>query len=477
MSMWTYSRWDPNLVPSSRSPQFFREAHLFSKLGFARHSRLRLSTRLPWHRRVLPVTGAGRRANRGSHRGMATMGRRDPTSAIYQRPTCSNNRDRNRFKGRRIRGTVARRFVRGDEPRVPASGLCGRLPRPRGLRQRDVLVDNDSASTDTPRIRPRFRSNWQAGGRGNPDVFPVRASVRGTLSRQAVISTAATVAALAVVIVAWSSGLQVMNATSGSGESILATERIASGADAVAAMAVAPDGRIFLAEQRTGRVRVIVAGLLVPDAVITFVLRASGPEDGLTGLAAAPDFASNNLLYAAYTYEDRNKSDQPLNRIVRFHVTPENRSSDLEVIRDDLPGGDFHNCNTLRFGPDGKLWFCNGDTGWTNDVSQSVASPEGKIHRINADGSIPVDNPFPHSSVYALGFRNPFGLGFEPNTGRLFVADNGPECCDEVDLVMPGGNYGWPYWKGDEVAEAGAPNERFIGPLWTRRGCCSSAPM
>jgi len=299
-------------------------------------------------------------------------------------------------------------------------------------------------------------------------VFPVRASVRGTLSRQAVISTAATVAALAVVIVAWSSGLQVMNATSGSGESILATERIASGADAVAAMAVAPDGRIFLAEQRTGRVRVIVAGLLVPDAVITFVLRASGPEDGLTGLAAAPDFASNNLLYAAYTYEDRNKSDQPLNRIVRFHVTPENRSSDLEVIRDDLPGGDFHNCNTLRFGPDGKLWFCNGDTGWTNDVSQSVASPEGKIHRINADGSIPVDNPFPHSSVYALGFRNPFGLGFEPNTGRLFVADNGPECCDEVDLVMPGGNYGWPYWKGDEVAEAGAPNERFIGPLWTR---------
>src|SRR5207249_2447194 len=111
-------------------------------------------------------------------------------------------------------------------------------------------------------------------------------------------------------------------------------------------------------------------------------------------------------------------------------------------------------------GPDGKLYVSIGDTG-NPALAQDSTSLSGKILRFNKDGTIPTDNPFPGSPVYALGMRNTFGMTFHDDTGDLWITENGPEFpeFDEVNRIIAGGNYGWP------VVTGIAGNPLFIDPL------------
>jgi plastocyanin len=125
-----------------------------------------------------------------------------------------------------------------------------------------------------------------------------------------------------------------------------------------------------------------------------------------------------------------------------------NRGTDLTTIVKDLPSGPIHNAGTLRFGPDGKLYVALGDTD-QGTGAQDLNTLPGKLLRYNADGSIPEDNPFvgqpgKQPAIWAYGLRNPYSFAFHPTGHQLLAVENGPGDNDELDVIVRGGNYGWP---------------------------------
>lgn len=210
------------------------------------------------------------------------------------------------------------------------------------------------------------------------------------------------------------------------------------------ALAFLPDGRMLVTE-RPGRVRVIIGGQLQAAPWLTLpAIEQAGGETGLMGLAVDPNFARNHFVYAYYTY----RAGGLVNRLVRLRDDQGTGVVD-SVLLDGIPGAIYHDGGRLRFGPDGKLYLTVGDA-LTPASAQNLGSLNGKVLRMNADGSVPDDNPYPGSLVYASGFRNPEGLAWHPLTGQLYVSVHGPsngppDCChDAISLVMPGSNYGWP---------------------------------
>jgi glucose/arabinose dehydrogenase len=230
-----------------------------------------------------------------------------------------------------------------------------------------------------------------------------------------------------------------------------AVEVVAHGLEVPWALAFAPDGRLFVTE-RPGRVRVVAGGRLREDPVARLNVAAVG-EGGLMGLALDPAFAENGFLYVCYTFSTRGDLG---NRIVRLTLRGD-RASDERVLLDDLPGASIHDGCRLKFGPDGKLYATAGDAA-RPALAQQRDSLAGKILRLNRDGTVPGDNPFPGSPVYTLGHRNPQGLAWSPE-GRLFAAEHGPSGHDEINEIRPGRNYGWPEARG----RAGDP--RFVDPV------------
>jgi glucose/arabinose dehydrogenase len=231
-----------------------------------------------------------------------------------------------------------------------------------------------------------------------------------------------------------------------------AIETIVSGLNTAWAIDFAPDGRIFLSE-RPGRVRVLERGQLHAEPWMTLAVAASG-ESGLMGLALDPHFAQNGYVYAAYSY--RAGAFSTRNRLARLREDPKTRKGVLDkVLIDDVAGSNNHDGGRVKFGPDGKLYWTTGDA-QTTRYAQNLKSLNGKILRLNSDGSVPSDNPFANSYVYSYGHRNAQGLAWQPSTGRLYATEHGPSgfqgCCrDEVNLIEAGKNFGWPKIRGDET--------------------------
>ena len=232
---------------------------------------------------------------------------------------------------------------------------------------------------------------------------------------------------------------------------VLKVETLVSGLEAPWALDFAPDGRIFLTE-RGGRIRIIQDGKLLPQPWLTLDVAATG-EAGLLGLALDPGFAQNGFVYVAYT----TRAGAGLqNRLVRLREDPATGQGVLDrVLLEGIPGNGNHDGGRVKFGPDGKLYWTMGDA-QKGAAAQDRTSLNGKILRLNPDGTIPADNPFPGSPVYSYGHRNPQGLAWQPGTGRLYATEHGPSgvpsCChDELNFIEPGKNYGWPTIIGDQT--------------------------
>jgi len=202
------------------------------------------------------------------------------------------------------------------------------------------------------------------------------------------------------------------------------------------AIAFAED-KIFVTEKE-GRIRVISNDQLLEEPLAT-LRPASVFDGGLLGITTHPDFKTNHFLYVFLTYEE---DDILWNKILRI-TESNNKLEDAITIFDKIPGSVFTNGGFLKFGPDGKLYVGTGTVSDASHLPQDLNSLAGKILRLNDDGSIPEDNPYPNSPVYALGFRNPQGIAWD-KTDNMYVAELGPEKNDEINIIKPGKNYGWP---------------------------------
>ena len=200
---------------------------------------------------------------------------------------------------------------------------------------------------------------------------------------------------------------------------------VASGLEAPWAVALAPDGRLFVTE-RPGRVRIVrlgPGGGLDARPWATLPARANpDAERGLLGMALDPDFARNGFVYLYYSYAGAGGAT--LNRLVRMHDSS-GVGGDETILLDNIPGSSNHDGGRIAFGPDGKLYIATGD-GEQQARAQDRTSLGGKILRLEKDGSVPADNPFAGSAVFSLGHRNVQGLAFQPDTGVLYETEHGP---------------------------------------------------
>jgi glucose/arabinose dehydrogenase len=236
---------------------------------------------------------------------------------------------------------------------------------------------------------------------------------------------------------------------------------IGDGLDGPSGFEIAPDGRIFVLE-RAGKIKIVKNGQLLPTPFADLPSEDSG-DRGLIGIAFDPDFGiANHFVYFYYTGHDL------LNHLVRFSAADDvAQEAPLELFRTSSPSQLLHVGGSIRFGPDGKLYFAVGDNGQPSNA-QDLNNPHGKILRINKDGSIPADNPFAGQpgklgSIWAYGFRNPWRFQFDSSTGELYGGDVGDFSWEEVNHIVKGGNYGWPLKEGVCTANCAG----FIDPIHT----------
>ena len=251
-------------------------------------------------------------------------------------------------------------------------------------------------------------------------------------------------------------------------------EVLADHLNAATAMTALPDGRVLIADQ-TGMLRVIKDGRML--ATPTLDLRArvdSYWERGLVGVTAHPDFPHTPELFVLYVAAQ----PYPHHVLARFVVAgdialPETEHILFEGDDQTKRGGKYpagHQGGPVRFGPDGKLYVALGEPLLPTEgpcSSQKLDTVLGKILRFKPDGTVPEDNPFyrqttgKYRAIWAIGLRNPFGMAFQPETGRLFACDVGQSSWEEIDDIIPGANYGWP------DAEGMSTNPAFKNPIHT----------
>ncbi len=222
-----------------------------------------------------------------------------------------------------------------------------------------------------------------------------------------------------------------------------------------------PDGRIFFTEKDTGSIRIILQNgtlLAAPFATVSPIF-ADG-EAGLLGIALDPSFSSNGYVYVYYT--DRDPQSYTHGHIRRYTATGNAGGDPVSIfnVTSSTSNTIYHNGGYMKFGPDGKLYAQVGEFHQSSQA-QNQGTMDGKMLRMNPDGSVPSDNPFPASLVWALGIRNAFGFDFDSSNGRLIATEAGPSSDDEINIIVKGGNYGWPTCTGP----CSPHNPAFIDPI------------
>jgi glucose/arabinose dehydrogenase len=227
---------------------------------------------------------------------------------------------------------------------------------------------------------------------------------------------------------------------------LAAGQDVATGLNTPWGLAFLPDGSALVSRRDDGAVLRIKAG-----GTPTEVYRVPGVEHagegGLLGLAVGPAYPSDKWVYAYFTAADDN-------RIVRFRL---GRTDRPQVIFDGIDKNTFHNGGRIAFGPDGMLYAGTGDAG-DGSQSQDLGDVNGKILRLTAEGRPAPGNPVAGSPVWSMGHRNVQGLAWD-SSGRMYGIEFGQSTFDEVNVIEPGKNYGWPEVEGK------AGNAKYVDPI------------
>ena len=174
-------------------------------------------------------------------------------------------------------------------------------------------------------------------------------------------------------------------------------------------------------------------------------------QGGLLDLKLHPDYNNNGWIYISFSYPDEADSDKSNTKIIRARLSEKMNLYDIEEIYAGSPtvSTSHHFGSRMVFDAQNRLYFSNGDRGKREDYPQALDNSNGKIHRLNDDGTVPRDNPFVNDenavgSIFSYGHRNPQGLAFHPVTGQLWEHEHGPKGGDEINIIEAGNNYGWP---------------------------------
>jgi glucose/arabinose dehydrogenase len=225
---------------------------------------------------------------------------------------------------------------------------------------------------------------------------------------------------------------------------------VASGLQVPWGVAFLPGGDALVSERTTARILRVPARGGAPREVMRVPgVDTEAGEGGLLGLAVSPQYARDRLVYAYFTSAQDN-------RVVRFRL-----GAAPQPVLSGLDRSAVHNGGRIAFGPDGMLYVGTGDAG-DGEVAQDPESLNGKILRLRPDGRVPADNPFAGSPVWSVGHRNVQGLAWDAG-GRLWEAEFGQNEFDEINLIRPARNYGWPRVEGEGDTAGG----RYANPLVT----------
>ena len=219
------------------------------------------------------------------------------------------------------------------------------------------------------------------------------------------------------------------------------------------------DARTALVTERTGRLRLMKNGKLTEEPVsgtpAVFVHSHEWNQGGLLDVAIDPGYSQNGWIYLSYSHQLRGTGTdgeaQAMTRVVRGRIR-DNRWVDQEVLFEADPAAYaetfWHYGGRMAIDSDGQLHVSVGDRG-SRELAREPGRPNGKVHRLQTDGTIPKDNPFRAQEAalpteFSRGHRNPQGMTIEPATGRIWATEHGPRGGDELNIVTRGGDYGWP---------------------------------
>jgi glucose/arabinose dehydrogenase len=249
------------------------------------------------------------------------------------------------------------------------------------------------------------------------------------------------------------------------GDTEVDTTTVVGGLDTPWEILWGPDNKIWLTE-RMGRISIADPETGKIDVILTIDEVHEQSESGLLGMVLHPGFEANGYVFLVYNYLSGNEIRE---KLVRYTWSGTTLTSPV-VLLENIGGAGNHNGSRLAFDKDTMLYMTSGDAVNTS-TSQDTSSLNGKILRMNPDGTVPPDNPFPGSHVWTIGHRNPQGLVFSP-AGLLYSSEHGPANDDELNLISKSGNYGWPQVHGfcDQPTETSfCSSAMVVEPLaaWT----------
>jgi glucose/arabinose dehydrogenase len=251
------------------------------------------------------------------------------------------------------------------------------------------------------------------------------------------------------------------------GATVVGIDTLYTGLDVPWEILYGPDGYIWMTERKG-----LVSRIDPVAKTKTTILDLTGSvyyyaEAGLLGMVLDPNFITNKEVFLVYTFGGGAPNIKE--RLVKYTFN-NGTLANPQILIDSLTGNVNHDGSRLQFMPDGTLLMTTGEAGDTS-LAQKLSSRNGKILRLNTNGTVPSNNPFPGSYVYSFGHRNPQGLVLAPN-GNFYISEHGPTTDDEFQLLEKGRNYGWPQVEGfcdlaNEISFCNAHNVKEPLLNWT----------